>query len=78
MFIFDSPAMEKTAKFDWKILNKLKIVKPYLIAGSININNLNEILKYRPTGVDVSSGFESKIGVKDKEKIIQFLNLVKS
>ena len=23
MFIFDSPAMEKTAKFDWKILNKL-------------------------------------------------------
>ena len=78
MFIFDSPAMEKTAKFDWKILNKLKIVKPYLIAGSININNLNEILKYRPTGVDVSSGVESKIGVKDKEKIIQFLNLVKS
>ncbi len=78
MFIFDSPAMEKTAKFDWEILNKLKIVKPYLIAGSININNLNEILKYRPTGVDVSSGVESKIGVKDKEKIIQFLNLVKS
>ena len=49
-----------------------------MIAGSININNLNEILKYRPTGVDVSSGVESKIGVKDKEKIIQFLNLVKS
>ena len=30
MLIFDRPAMEKTAKFDWKILSKLKITKPYL------------------------------------------------
>ena len=78
MLIFDSPAMEKTAKFDWKILQKLKITKPYLIAGSVNINNVDEILKYNPTGVDVSAGVESGLGVKSNEKIIEFLDKVKS
>ena len=78
MLIFDSPAMEKTAKFDWQILSKLKITKPYLIAGSININNVDEILKYNPTGVDVSAGVESSVGVKSNEKIIEFLDRVKS
>ena len=78
MLIFDSPAMEKTAKFDWQILTKLKITKPYLIAGSININNVDEILKYNPTGVDVSAGVESSVGVKSNEKIIEFLDRVKS
>ena len=78
MLIFDSPAMVKTAKFDWQILSKLKITKPYLIAGSININNVDEILKYNPTGVDVSAGVESSVGVKSNEKIIEFLDKVKS
>ena len=78
MLIFDSPAMEKSAKFDWQILSKLKITKPYLIAGSLNINNVNEILKYNPTGVDVSAGVESSVGVKSNEKIIEFLDKVKS
>ena len=78
MLIFDSPAMEKTAKFDWQILSKLKITKPYLIAGSININNVDEILKYNPTGVDVSAGVESSVGIKSNEKIIEFLDKVKS
>ena len=78
MFLFDSPAMEKTAKFDWQILNKLKITKPYLVAGSININNVDEILKYNPYGIDISAGLESSIGIKSSKKIIEFLNKVKS
>ena len=78
MLIFDSPAMEKTAKFDWRILNKLKITKPYLVAGSININNVDEILKYNPYGIDISAGVESSVGVKSNEKIIEFLDKVKS
>ena len=78
MLVFDSPAMEKTAKFDWQILTKLKITKPYLVAGSLNINNVDEILKYKPYGIDVSAGVESSVGVKSNEKIIEFLDKVKS
>ena len=78
MFLFDSPAMEKTAKFDWQMLTKLKITKPYLVAGSININNVDEILKYNPYGIDISAGVESSVGIKSSKKIIEFLDKVKS
>ena len=78
MLLFDSPAMENTAKFDWNILTKLKIKKPYLVAGSISIDNVDEVLKYNPYGIDVSAGLESSLGVKSKAKIIEFLNKVKA
>ena len=78
IFLFDSPAMEKSAKFEWQILTKLKITKPYLVAGSININNVDEVLKYNPYGIDISAGVESSVGVKSNEKIIELLDKVKS
>lgn len=78
MFLFDSPAMEKSAKFNWQILKNLKITKPYLIAGSINIDNVDEVLKYNPYGIDVSGGVEKNRGVKCGEKIIKFLDKVKT
>jgi phosphoribosylanthranilate isomerase len=78
MLLFDSPAMEKTAKFDWNILSKLKIKKPYLVAGSINIDNVDEVLKYNPYGIDVSGGLESSLGIKSKTKIVEFLDKVKA
>jgi len=77
MFLFDSPAMEKSAKFNWQILQNLKITKPYLIAGSININNIDEVLKYNPYGIDVSGGVEKNRGIKCSDKIIKFLDKVK-
>ncbi len=78
MFLFDSPAMEKSAKFDWQILKNLKITKPYLVAGSININNVDEVLKYKPYGIDISGGVEKSRGVKSNKKIIEFLDKVKA
>ena len=78
MFLFDSPAMEKSAKFNWQILQNLKITKPYLIAGSINIDNVDEVLKYNPYGIDVSGGVEKNRGVKCGNKIIKFLDKVKT
>ena len=78
MFLFDSPAMEKSQKFSWHILSNLKIRKPWLIAGSININNVDEILKFKPTGIDISSGLEDSRGTKSEKKIIEFLNKVKN
>ena len=78
IFLFDSPAMEKSAKFNWQILQNLKITKPYLIAGSINIDNVDEVLKYNPYGIDVSGGVEKNRGIKCSDKIIKFLDKVKT
>ena len=78
MLLFDSPAMEKSSQFSWQILSKLKITKPYLIAGGINIDNVDEALKLNPFGIDVSSGVEKSLGLKSNEKIIKFLNKIKN
>jgi phosphoribosylanthranilate isomerase len=48
------------------------------VAGSININNVDEVLKYNPYGIDISAGVESRPGLKTNEKIIEFLDKIKS
>ncbi|MEI3604184.1 phosphoribosylanthranilate isomerase [Pseudogracilibacillus sp. SE30717A] len=60
--------------FNWKKLNELKIDRrKLLLAGGLNINNIKEAIDtVHPIGVDVSSGVETD-GVKDHEKIHQFI-----
>jgi phosphoribosylanthranilate isomerase len=62
-------------RFDWALLPALE--KPYFLAGGINLENIREALKLRPYGIDVSSGAETD-GVKDKDKIIELVNIVRS
>ena len=53
-------------------------IRPWLIAGGLNPQNVKStILRYRPDGVDVSSGVE-KDGIKCPELIFQFIQEVKS
>jgi phosphoribosylanthranilate isomerase len=57
-------------KFDWQLLKKIKISKPWFISGGINIDNINEIKKYAiPYGIDISSGVEVILGNKNINKI---------
>lgn len=62
-------------RFDWATLPKLE--KPYFLAGGIDTDNIREALKYKPYAVDVSSGAETD-GLKDREKIIKLVNIVRS
>ena len=62
--------------FDWKQIPP-KLAKRMIIAGGLNPDNLGELLnKYRDRicGVDVSSGVESRPGIKDPAKISSFLS----
>ena len=62
-------------KFNWKLINKIKINKNWFLSGGINIGNINEIKKYAiPYGIDVSSGVEDKPGFKSNEKIKNLIN----
>lgn len=50
---------------------------PLLVAGGLQPDNVGELLSaYAPDGVDVSSGVETE-GVKDRNKIISFVERVK-
>lgn len=63
--------------FDWKILGDLNPVLPVMVAGGLNPENVGELIsRYRPWGVDVSSGVESH-SQKDPGKIMAFIRTVR-
>lgn len=52
---------------------------PLFVAGGLHPGNVNELIaRYRPDGVDVSSGVESAPGVKDTAKVRAFVERVKT
>jgi len=60
--------------FDWS-LAKVDIELPIILAGGLNPNTVADaISQVNPYAVDVSSGVESAIGIKDIEKIKQFIS----
>ncbi len=47
-----------------------------ILAGGLNIQNVEELKGYNFYSVDVSSGVEVKKGIKDKQKMIEFVSIV--
>ena len=65
--------------FDWKILKSLKTDKPWFLSGGVNINNIQQILNdINPYGIDLSSGVEKELGIKDNHIINNFIRKVKN
>lgn len=63
-------------KFDWGILKNFR--KKYFLAGGLNPENISNAIKIlNPFAVDVSSGIETD-GVKDAEKMKNFVEKVRS
>jgi len=69
--IFDQKLakIESNAKrFDWSLVQNIKINKPWFISGGINIDNIEEInKKLIPYGIDISSGVEEKPGITNNQ-----------
>ena len=64
-------------KFDWNLIPKT-LTKPVILAGGLNAENVaGAIVQVRPFAVDVSGGVELSKGVKDTQKIVDFMQQVK-
>ena len=64
---------------NWKIIKNLTIDKPWFLSGGINSNNIEFIIKeINPFGVDLSSGLEKKLGIKDNHIINNFMSKFKN
>ena len=62
--------------FNWNMIKGYK--KPFFLAGGLNNSNVvDAIHSAHPYCVDISSGVETN-GVKDRQKIIDIVNLVRS
>ena len=60
--------------FDWSLLNNFKITKPWFLSGGINIDNIQQINNdINPYGIDLSSGVEKELGIKDNRIINNFI-----
>ena len=75
IYLFDSKGYEKSMAFDHSLIKKIKISKPVMIAGNIQVNDNLENYKKIADIIDISGGLETS-GVKDKSKIDMFLNKV--
>jgi phosphoribosylanthranilate isomerase len=50
----------------------------FILAGGLDAKNIDEVKKYNFYAVDVSSGVEKEKGVKDKDKIREFIKRAKN
>ena len=75
IYLFDSKGYEKSMAFDHSLIEKVKINKPLMLAGNIQVNDNLDNYKKIADIVDISGGLETS-GIKDKSKIDIFLNKV--
>ena len=75
IYLFDSKGYEKSMAFDHSLIEKIKINKPLMIAGNIQVNDNLENYNKIADIIDISGGLETS-GVKDKSKIDIFLNKI--
>ena len=65
--------------FDWNLLKNLQTEKPWFLSGGININNIKQILcDINPFGIDLSSGVEKELGIKDNHIINNFIEKLRN
>jgi len=64
--------------FDWKILRDFEILKPVILSGGLNPDNVASAIKeVAPYAVDVSTGVESSPGKKDMTLMKKFVENVR-
>tara|TARA_B000000475_G_C15978105_1_gene439862 strand:+ start:522 stop:1130 length:609 start_codon:yes stop_codon:yes gene_type:complete len=75
---FSQDAYGGTGKvFDWGLLEKISVQRKFVLAGGINPKNIKEAVSVNPWCIDVNSGVESSVALKDKalmDEIIKNFN----
>jgi len=76
---FEEDSFGGTGKtFDWSLI-KDKINLPIILAGGLNKDNVIKAIKMtQPYAIDISSGVESKKGIKDIEKTKEIIGIVRN
>ncbi|MCX2575003.1 phosphoribosylanthranilate isomerase [Pedobacter sandarakinus] len=78
-FLFDTKTKTHGGSgktFDWGILSRYTLEKPYFLSGGIDLQHaasIKQITDERLFGLDINSRFEIEPGQKDVERIKQFI-----
>ena len=77
--LFEGPSSGIGEVADWGRAAELARQTEVILAGGLSAQNVEEAIQVvRPFGVDVSSGVEAEPGVKDPEKIHQFVRVARA
>jgi phosphoribosylanthranilate isomerase len=64
--------------WDWELARPLITARKVFIAGGLEPGNVGKVVSaFKPYGVDVSSGVESSVRVKDPDKVRAFVHAVR-
>jgi phosphoribosylanthranilate isomerase len=64
--------------WDWDLARDLLATRKVFIAGGLEPGNVGKVVSsFKPYGVDVSSGVESSVRVKDPDKVRAFVHAVR-
>jgi phosphoribosylanthranilate isomerase len=64
--------------WDWEVARPLLSTRRVFIAGGLEPGNVGKVVSaFKPFGVDVSSGVEASIRVKDPDKVRAFIQAVR-
>lgn len=77
--LFEGPRSGSGATCDWSLATRLATQTQLILAGGLHADNVAAAIhSVRPFGVDTSSGVESLPGMKDPEKILQFVRAARA
>jgi len=77
-FLLDGLKPGSGERFDWSQAAFLKNLPHLILAGGLNVHNVTAAIEaLQPYAVDLSSGVEARPGIKDPQKIQDFVRVAK-
>ena len=84
-YLFDTAGKDGTVggtgtQFDWKLIKKNKIEKPFFLSGGISVADAAKIKAFKHPdfiGIDINSKFEKEPGIKDMALVLQLKQAMK-
>jgi phosphoribosylanthranilate isomerase len=84
-YLFDTAGLKESfggtgQQFEWSILKKAKIEKPFFLSGGIGPEDPQKIKEFKHPdffAIDVNSKFELSPGLKDMAALLKFLQALK-
>ena len=67
-------------QFDWKLIKKNKIEKPFFLSGGISVADAAKVKAFKHPdfmGIDINSKFEKEPGIKDMALVLQLKQAMK-